>query len=55
MTDSYDAKPYVSGDPYADYRRDDHAFTGLVDLADRRSAPVSSPRTTSSSRNGRTC
>ncbi|MEU2603553.1 allantoicase [Streptomyces albus] len=36
MTDSYDAQPYVSGDPYADYRRDDHAFTGLVDLADRR-------------------
>ncbi|MER5882200.1 allantoicase [Streptomyces sp. NPDC001941] len=31
-----DAAPYPGGDPYADYRRGDFAFTELVDLADRR-------------------
>ncbi|ORT58399.1 allantoicase [Streptomyces sp. CB03238] len=31
-----DASPYGGGDPYADYRTADFAFTGLVDLADRR-------------------
>ncbi|MBL1086536.1 allantoicase [Streptomyces actinomycinicus] len=30
------AAPYVSGDPYADYRHGDFAFTRLTDLADRR-------------------
>ncbi|MFD9572436.1 allantoicase [Streptomyces sp. NPDC059982] len=30
------AAPYVSGDPYADYRGSDAAFTRLTDLADRR-------------------
>uniref|UniRef100_A0AAU2VA26 Probable allantoicase n=1 Tax=Streptomyces sp. NBC_00003 TaxID=2903608 RepID=A0AAU2VA26_9ACTN len=31
-----DAAPYGGGDPYADYRSGDFAFTELVDLADRR-------------------
>ncbi|WP_405780761.1 allantoicase [Streptomyces sp. NBC_00859] len=31
-----DAAPYGGGDPYADYRSGNHAFTELVDLADRR-------------------
>ncbi|GGO92538.1 allantoicase [Wenjunlia tyrosinilytica] len=31
-----DAPPYTGADPYADYRGGDFAFTGLVDLADRR-------------------
>ncbi|MFJ8015111.1 allantoicase [Streptomyces sp. NPDC096339] len=30
------AAPYVSGDPYADYRTGDFPFTRLTDLADRR-------------------
>lgn len=34
--DSPYAAPYVSGDPYADYRRGDFPFTRLTDLADRR-------------------
>ncbi|WP_017594726.1 allantoicase [Nocardiopsis potens] len=33
---AHDALPYSGGDPYADYRRSEHAFTALVDLADRR-------------------
>lgn len=31
-----DARPFGGGDPYADYRRAELPFTGLVDLADRR-------------------
>ncbi|MEV8332618.1 allantoicase [Streptomyces niveus] len=31
-----DALPYAGGDPYADHRSADFAFTHLVDLADRR-------------------
>ncbi|MBB6174225.1 allantoicase [Nocardiopsis mwathae] len=31
-----DARPYSGGDPYADYRGGEFAFTDLVDLADRR-------------------
>ncbi|MEE1753650.1 allantoicase [Streptomyces sp. SP18CS02] len=31
-----DAAPYAGGDPYADYRGGEFAFTELVDLADRR-------------------
>ncbi|MDA2812293.1 allantoicase [Nocardiopsis sp. RSe5-2] len=33
---AHDARPYSGGDPWADYRSTEHAFTGLVDLADRR-------------------
>ncbi|MFG2819455.1 allantoicase [Kitasatospora sp. NPDC048365] len=38
MTDpaALDATPYQGGDPYADYRGGDFAFTALPDLADRR-------------------
>ncbi|MER5810406.1 allantoicase [Streptomyces sp. NPDC002033] len=35
-SDSACAAPYVSGDPYADYRDETFAFTRLTDLADRR-------------------
>jgi allantoicase len=31
-----DARPYAGGHPYADYRRAELPFAGLVDLADRR-------------------
>jgi allantoicase len=31
-----DARPYTGGDPYADYRHAEFAFTALPDLADRR-------------------
>ncbi|HJE59095.1 MAG TPA: allantoicase, partial [Nocardiopsis listeri] len=32
----YNARPYGGGDPYADYRKTELDFSGLVDLADRR-------------------
>jgi allantoicase len=33
---AHDAAPYAGGDPYADYRSEEHDFTGLVELTDRR-------------------
>ncbi|MEU3309120.1 allantoicase [Nocardiopsis sp. NPDC055551] len=32
----YNARPYGGGDPYADYKKTELDFSGLVDLADRR-------------------